>query len=159
MTIDEARQILQDLSARFHDDFSATVSATNFNSTCLGQASKQNWHYYIELRAAFLIYGKYDEIINVIKHEWVHYYLMKTDPWNCGHSPAFRAICEKIGCSADHAHLKITWTPQLRAHFYKYAVCCPDHPEVTKAVQYLTRYRGARKCPHCGKDLLVIKNF
>ena len=55
----------------------------------------------IEFSKALLEEGTDNDIINVIKHEYVHYYLVETTHENHKHDALFKRKCAEIGCTHD----------------------------------------------------------
>ena len=69
-----------------------------------------------------------EELIDIIRHEWSHYYLAKTDPASHhGHDNVFRDLCKKVNC--DHSATRDTeGTEERKKH--KYTVFCPKCGEI-----------------------------
>lgn len=113
----------------------------------------------IEFSKALLENGTDNDIVNVIKHEYVHYYLLETTAYNHGHDAVFKKKCAEIGCSHDKTAntLENNYTEKKK---FKYEVWCPS------CVSLLGTYsrRGKTlnnisncKCGKCGSEHLVVK--
>ena len=59
----------------------------------------------IEFSKALLEEGTDNDIINVIKHEYVHYYLVETTNENHKHDTLFKRKCAEIGCNSQKSAL------------------------------------------------------
>lgn len=112
----------------------------------------------IEFSRALLENGTDNDVINVIKHEYVHYFLLVTTGIDHGHDDAFRRKCAEIGCEHDQTHNKLE-----REQKYKYEIWCLDCNEIIG-----TRSRRCKMldeinfcyCGKCkGKNLKVIQNW
>ena len=62
-----------------------------------------------------------NDIINVIKHEYVHYFLLVATGENHGHDALFRDKCKAIGCTHTKTHNALENEGQ-----FKYEVWCDE---------------------------------
>lgn len=112
----------------------------------------------IEFSRTLLENGTDEDIINVIKHEYVHYFLLTTTAEDHGHDWMFKDKCAEIGCTHDKTHNALQ-----KEQKYKYEIWCMD------CVQCIgTRSRRCKLidniqdcyCGNCkGKNLQVIQNW
>jgi predicted SprT family Zn-dependent metalloprotease len=58
----------------------------------------------IEFSKHLLETGTDNDIMNVIKHEYVHYFLVETTNVNHGHDRVFKDKCKAIGCEHTKTH-------------------------------------------------------
>lgn len=79
----------------------------------------------IEFSQALLNTGTDNDIINVIKHEYVHYFLIETTNVNHGHDARFKQKCAEIGCEHNKTHNGLESDGFLKKDF-KYEVWCED---------------------------------
>ena len=112
----------------------------------------------IEFSKQLLDFSDDDSIINVIKHEYVHYYLLVETGTNHGHNAIFKKKCAEIGCAHDQTQNEINTTAKS-----KYEIWCPDCNKMIatrarkcKLVTYPENYR----CGECkNNNLKVIQNW
>lgn len=101
-----------------------------------------------------------DDVIQVIKHEYAHYYILMMTGINHGHDEVFKCKCAEIGCTHDKP---ANYVENFDKAESKYEVWCDDCQEI------IGRY--ARKCKtineiqfcSCGKchgnNLRVVQNW
>lgn len=115
----------------------------------------------IEFSRALLESGTDNDIVNVINHEYVHYYLIETTHVNHGHDPVFKRKCAEIGCTHDKTHnsLEANYTEKTQ---YKYEVWCDEcglvatYSRMGKVLKNLDNCC----CGKCGgKKLKAIQNW
>lgn len=58
----------------------------------------------IEFSKTLLETGTDNDVMNVIKHEYVHYFLVETTNVNHGHDALFKNKCKAIGCTHTKTH-------------------------------------------------------
>lgn len=102
-----------------------------------------------------------EDILQVIKHEYVHYFLFMTDPTtNHNHDAVFKRKCDTIGCTHSNRAQRVEGFAKEQT---KYEVWCEDCEEcigtysrmckTLKEIKYCT-------CGRCGsKKLAVIQNW
>lgn len=73
----------------------------------------------IEFSKNLLETGTDNDIMNVIKHEYVHYFLVETTNVNHGHDHVFKDKCKAIGCEHTKTH-----NPLENEGKFKYEVWC-----------------------------------
>jgi predicted SprT family Zn-dependent metalloprotease len=166
LTVAEITEICQELSDKYDDTFDIPVTINKrFTSTfgrVLSEPIAEDNDYYqpikLEISASFLQKATYDSIVSVIKHEWAHYYLIKSTGYPHGHDAKFKALCAEIDCEGS-----ATYIPETSAPLMKYTVFCRT---CNKEVGYYSRMCGTLKyldecfCAKCGeKNLTYIQNF
>ena len=100
------------------------------------------------------------DIINTIKHEYVHYFLLVTEKCNHGHDHAFRMKCLNIGCTHIGAQNEVSLPKKEQ---FKYEVWCDGCGEMIatysrkgKTLNSIDRC----SCGICGaKALRVVQNW
>lgn len=104
-----------------------------------------------------------EDVLQVIRHEYVHYFLLITDPTiNHNHDAAFKRKCDAIGCTHNKSAQHVEGFRDADAKS-KYEVWCEDCEEcigtysrmckTLKEIKYCT-------CGRCGSDkLAVIQNW
>ena len=102
-----------------------------------------------------------NDIINVIKHEYVHYYLVETTNENHKHDALFKRKCAEIGCTHDKTRNYLESDYNEKAQF-KYEVWCDDcgligtYSRMCKTLKTLDYC----KCGICNKTgLKMIQNW
>ena len=75
----------------------------------------------IEFSKNLLETGTDNDIMNVIKHEYVHYFLVETTNVNHGHDRLFKDKCRAIGCEHTATH-----NPLENEGKFKYEVWCDN---------------------------------
>lgn len=115
----------------------------------------------IEFSKALLDSATDNDIINVIKHEYVHYYLIETTHVNHGHDPVFKRKCAEIGCTHDKTHnsLEANYTEKTQ---YKYEVWCDECGLVAtySRMGKILKNLSSCKCGKCNKSgLKMIQNW
>lgn len=166
LTITEITKICQDLSNKYNDTFDIPVTINKrFTSTfgrVLSKPIEEDNEWYqpikLEISASFLQKATYDSIISVIKHEWAHYYLIKTTGYPHGHDTKFKALCAEIDCEGSS-----TYMPETSAPMFKYTVYCNT---CDKVLGHYSRMCGTLKniadcrCAKCGEaNLSYTQNF
>ena len=113
----------------------------------------------IEFSAALLQNGTDNDIMNVIKHEYAHYFLFVSTGEKHGHDAMFKRKCAEIGCTHDKTHgdLESTYNDKKE---YKYEVYCIDCIE--RIGQYSRMCKTLKnlsscKCGKCGGNHLIMK--
>lgn len=112
----------------------------------------------IEFSQDLLKDGTDNDIINVIKHEYVHYYLLVKTGENHGHDAMFKAKCAAIGCEHIYTHNSLEGESK-----YKYEVWCTKCNKIVatrsrrcKLIDYVDYYACANCDTH---NLKVIQNW
>lgn len=119
----------------------------------------------VEFSKTFITTSSQEDIRQVVMHEFVHYYLLFKDFEHCGHTPQFRAMCKKIGCTHTRARNGSTTifkdTKALRDNGYKYAIKCSKcgkvlgyYKTVCKAVRQPDLYIST-----CCKEKCIIEKL
>lgn len=119
----------------------------------------------IEFSQALLDTGTDNDIINVIKHEYVHYFLIETTNVNHGHDAMFKRKCAHIGCTHDKTRNKLesdTFNAAAGGQT-KYEVWCEDCQAIVGQYQRMCktlRTLNHCKCGRCnGTALKMIQNW
>ena len=160
-TIERLKDELQRVSDMVDDKFNCPVFINGRLSTTLGRVfyhvcvGDKIYPEKVEFSKRFLENSTDEAIVQVIKHEWVHYYLAKVTKEDHGHDKVFKETCAKIGCVFDSC---VTNPDKLRAgqKQYKYDVFCPKcgkqtgthYSRMTKTLKHRILYDDV--CPHCG---------
>lgn len=101
-----------------------------------------------------------ESIMNIIKHEFVHWYIGKTTHEDHGHDALFQKVCGLLDCPFNTSAAKVERVVEDEA-IYKYEVLCPNHGVVGKyhragkVVQHPHWY----SCRACGHKLEVRQNW
>ena len=101
-----------------------------------------------------------ESIMEVIAHEFAHWYICETTNEDHGHDALFKEVCNKIGCGFNTPTAKVERIVEDAA-VYKYEVVCPNHGTISryhragKVVKNIKFYA----CPHCGGELELKQNW
>ena len=112
----------------------------------------------IEFSKTLLEEGTDNDIINVIKHEYVHYYLVETTHENHKHDALFKRKCAEIGCTHDKTQNRLEADYGEKEEF-KYEVWCGD---CVKCIGTYSRMCKTLKnihycrCKNCGGSNLTV---
>ena len=113
----------------------------------------------IEFSKALLEEGTDNDIINVIKHEYVHYYLVETTHENHKHDALFKRKCAEIGCTHDKTQNALEADYGEKEKF-KYEVWCGDCVKCigtySRMCKTLKNIRYC-KCKNCGGSNLTVQ--
>ena len=127
----------------------------SYRSTCLPIS--------IEFSQKLLNEGTDNDIINVIKHEYVHFFLLVTTGENHGHDYMFKNKCAEIGCEHNKTRNELESEDMAPAAQFKYEVYCPDcnktigtYSRMCKTLRNLD-YCSCGRCG--GKALKMIQNW
>ena len=162
MAIERVKNELNKLSAA--DGIGAITVPVNINArltTTLGRVTFSSIDCHpikIEFSKNFIDTGADADILNVIKHEYVHYYLLVTTGENHQHDASFKAKCANIGCTHDGTKGKVNMTAK-----FKYEVWCEDCNDIIGTYSRMCKTIKEIKycqCGRCGgKKLKVIQNW
>lgn len=137
----------------------ARLRSTLGRVKCLRQGDKILSVECIEFSVEFLKNATDNDIINVIKHEYVHYYLAITTKARHGHDLVFKKKCAEIGCVYDKTRSNLE-SNYAEKQEYKYEVYCVDcikmiggYSRMCKTLKNLS----SCKCGRCGGNHLVMK--
>lgn len=165
MKIQEARAYFQKLCVENHVKLTVPITENTRLRTTLGRVkfsydgfSGVYFPTAVEFSADHL---KDDdsEVIDTITHEFVHYYLLMTDPTERhGHDATFRAVSEKLGC-IPRATKKIS---SSRKRADKYSIYCSECGALvstrTRACK-LTKFPELYSSKCCNAELKVVQNY
>ena len=117
----------------------------------------------IEFAQRLLDNGTDNDIINVIKHEYAHYYLLVVTGENHGHDALFKQKCREIGCTHEKTHNKLESSDDDTEQEYKYEVWCDDcHKMIGTYSRICKTLRNIEYC-QCGvcrgSNLRVKQNW
>ena len=167
-TIDRIKGELQKLCAADHIILDVPVSINGRLTRAMGRVIYEVINdIYVPKRIEFsrnLIENASDEdIIQVIKHEYVHFFLFTEDPTvNHNHDAVFKHKCAEIGCTHDKAAGYVEGFRDAEAKS-KYEVWCDDCNDIigTYARKCKTLNNIAYcTCGRCGsKNLRVVQNW
>lgn len=163
-TIEQVKKELEELSGMMRDEFNIPVRINNRLTKTLGRVISKcdlNGLYcpdYMEFSQTLLSKANENSVMQVIRHEWCHYYLTKTTKEAHGHDSLFKALCDRVGCSGKTS-TKVQYT-EADENIFKYTVHCPDCGKV------IARYSRMNKtlkqlhnchCAKCGSHNLYYK--
>ena len=104
-----------------------------------------------------------EDILQVIKHEYVHYFLLIKDcEFHHGHDAEFRRKCAEIGCTHDKASHYVEGFREEKAQS-KYEIWCDDCEEIIAT--YARRGKTINNIKYCtcgrchGNNLRVVQNW
>ena len=117
----------------------------------------------IDFSQRLLDNGTDRDLINVIKHEYVHYYLLCTTGVDHGHDALFKRKCAQIDCEYNMAAGDVEFEHDGGPAQYKYEVWCDGcgrmvatYSRMCKTLKNL-RYCTCGKCG--SKELRMIQNW
>lgn len=162
---------LKALSERMGDEFDIPVSVNGRLTRSLGRT----FHTYdskgfaaplkMDFSKSFLDSATSKNIIEVIKHEWAHYYLVKTTGKSHGHDYLFKVLCAKIGAPGE-TKIKVEYINaenHNKPKQYKYELFCTDCGKMVGG--YSTSAAKAVKNPEqytsgcCHAKLRLVQNW
>jgi predicted SprT family Zn-dependent metalloprotease len=164
-TIDRIKEELQKLCAADHITLDVPVSINGRLTRVMGRVGfKVISDIYVPKCIEFsrnLIENASDEdIIQVIKHEYVHYFLSIEDPTvNHHHDAVFKYKCAEIGCTHDKAsqYVKGFRDEEAKAKYEVWCVdCCKLIGTYARKCKTLNNISSC-KCRVCGGKQLVVK--
>ena len=115
----------------------------------------------IEFSRKLLNEGTDNDIINVIKHEYVHYFLLIETGEDHGHDRMFKEKCAKIGCTHNKTKNKLEATSAPSS--YKYEVWCDNCHKIIG--RYSRRCKTINEIEYCScgrckrSNLRVVQNW
>ena len=146
-----ADNITIDTPVNINGRLSRTLGRVHFNGVTCSPLK-------IEFSRSLLEHGTDNDIINVIKHEYVHYFLLITTGENHGHDYMFKAKCAEIGCEHDKTHNEVEAKQK-----YKYEIWCMDCNAIigtrSRKCKLIDNIKDCQ-CGRCyGGNLKVIQNW
>ena len=163
MKIEEVRQMFNTLCIEHNVELNVPIEVNGRLTSTLGRVRYLFVNnIYVPINVEFskkhLELSSKEEIIDTIKHEFVHYYLIKTDPTvRHGHDKVFKAFCTKIGCIP-----KATKSGTYEDEQHKYSIYCKG---CGKLIAHRDRACKLTKNPNlyitkcCGTGLEVHQNY
>lgn len=98
-------------------------------------------------------------IIEVVRHEWAHWYAWRCDGEIHGHDARFRDICRQIGCTHDRSKNKVERLVGTEP-ISKYTITCGCGQQWHYArICDTIRDIDYCVCPSCGGSLSVKQNW
>lgn len=103
-----------------------------------------------------------EDIIQVIKHEYAHYYILLMTGVDHGHDAVFKRKCAEIGCTHDKAAQHVKGFRDQNAQS-KYEVWCDDCNEMIGT--YSRRCKTIDNIKYCscgrchGNNLRIVQNW
>ena len=163
MNKQEMLAICQGLSAQFNDTFNIPIVINGRLTRTLGRCCYHNLTPdRIEISKNVATYCSAEEITQILKHEWVHYYITKITNERHGHDALFRSYCSKIGCAADKPKVELEGLKANRDIISKYTVTCEGcgkkyyYNRMTKKLRDLSFCF----CAECNSsDLTLTQNY
>lgn len=101
-----------------------------------------------------------DDVIQVIKHEYAHYYILMMTGIDHGHDAVFKRKCAEIGCTHDKPENYVEGFDKAES---KYEVWCDDCQEIIG--KYARRCKTIDNikwctCGRChGSNLRLVQNW
>lgn len=163
-TIEKVREELDKLAAadglgyiKVPVTVNSRLTATLGRVKYMGLGNKTYIAKSIEFSKELLETGTDNDVMNVIKHEYVHYFLVETTNVNHGHDHVFKDKCKAIGCE----HIK-THNPLENEGRFKYEVWCEECGLVATYSRMGKILKNLNDC-RCGKckkpGLKMIQNW
>ena len=150
------------LSDMMNVKFNIPVRINNRLTRTLGRVCYEcGKPYVMEISGPMLKTCADESIIQVVKHEWAHWYAWRKTGEIHGHDALFRDICESIGCDHDRAKNHVERL-QGTAPVYKYTVSCPGCGASWNYARkgHVIKYLDTCWCSNCGcADLKLKQNW
>lgn len=140
--------------------FNIPVRINNRLTRTLGRVCYQCGDPYVmEISGPMLKTCTEESIIQVVRHEWAHWYAWRIDGEMHGHDARFREICEMIDCDHDRSKNHVERL-QNAGPISKYTITCGCGAtwhyarmcDTIKHIDYCS-------CPKCGGKLTVKQNW
>ena len=165
-TIERVRKELDALAKADGITIDVPVSANGRLRTTLGRVRSYRSTCLpidIEFSKRLLEEGTDNDIINTVKHEYVHYFLLVTTGENHGHDYMFKAKCEAIGCTHDKTRNEIESEEMIDPHQFKYEIVCTTCNKTIGTYSRMCKTLRNLDCCRCkicgGKALKMIQNW
>ena len=112
----------------------------------------------IEFSKKLLDFSPEEDIIQVIKHEYAHYYLLVETGIDHKHDSVFKAKCAEIGCTHDGPknHVESTAKSKYEVWCEDCNVCIGTYSRRCKIIDNI-KFCGCGRCG--GGNLRVIQNY
>ena len=159
----QIRKMCKGLSNSKGDKFDIDVTINSRLRTTLGRVLSTEYTdgtfepLELQISEKLLLNATDEEIDKVIKHEWVHYYLLKTTAKNHTHdSIEFIELAEEVGGSTG-----ATTEIESYTQTYKYIVKCPccgkeyGYNRKCKIINDIEHY----SCSICGNKNLIVNQM
>ena len=114
----------------------------------------------IEFSRKLLENASEEDIMQVIKHEYAHYYILVETATDHGHDAVFKRKCAEIGCTHDAATNHIDGFSKAES---KYEVWCDDCQKIIG--KYSRRCKTIDNIKYCtcgrchGSNLRLVQNW
>ena len=165
-TIERVRKELDTLAKADGITIDVPVSANGRLRTTLGRVRSYRSTCLpidIEFSKRLLEEGTDNDIINTIKHEYVHFFLLVTTGENHGHDYMFKAKCAEIGCTHDKTRNDVESEAMTDPHQFKYEIVCTTcHKTIGTYSRMCKTLRNLDccRCKRCGGSALkMIQNW
>ena len=148
------------LSKQFNVKFNIPVRINNRLTRTLGRVCFQCGDPYVmEISGPMLKTCTDESIIQVVRHEWAHWYAWRIDGEVHGHDAFFRDICAKIDCDHDRSRNHVERL-QNAGPISKYTVTCDcgntwHYARMCDTIRHIEYC----SCPECGGSLTVKQNW
>lgn len=157
---------LNRLSAMVGDEFDIPVEVNGRLTKTLGRVFSESHNdvwlpVKMEFSRKFLETATEQSLLATVQHEWAHYYVTKSTGENHGHDAVFKAMCARIGCTADKTKTKVDRIV-AETEVYKYTVNCPECDFMHGYSRMCPTLRNIHlcRCPKCGSGKLkAIQNW
>jgi predicted SprT family Zn-dependent metalloprotease len=130
-TLQEIEQYLNELAANIGLVFSTPVKINGRLTTTLGRVRSNPTPFgmyepeCVEFSKRFLETSTDESVRQTIMHEFAHWAVLVETGEPHGHDDEFKAMCRRIGCTADKATVNVERTVS-NDQLYKYTVKCGD---------------------------------
>ena len=148
------------LSNMMNVDFDLPVRINNRLTRTLGRVCYEGGvPYVMEISGPMLKTCTDASIIEVVRHEWAHWYAWVASGEIHGHDQYFRDICHKIDCTHDRSRNKVERLVSDKP-ISKYTITCGCGQQWHYARMCDTiRHIDYCSCPNCGGKLTVKQNW
>lgn len=165
-TVQEIEKYMSELAANIGLEFGTPVKINGRLTRTLGRVTAEPTAFdvyeprVIEFSKQFLETSTDESVRQTIMHEFAHWAVIIETGETHGHDAVFKAMCRKIGCSADRSRTKVERTVS-DDKIFKYTVKCDGcgnemhYNRAGKVVKHPDLY----ECGNCGGSLRVIQNW
>ena len=160
MTLEEIMEELYRLSNLLNVNFRLPVRINNRLTRTLGRVCfTDGTPYVMEFSGPMLKTCSKDSIIQVIRHEWAHWYCWIETGKIHGHDAFFRNVCRKINCTHERSQNTVEKLVGAKP-ITKYTVSCScgktwDYARMCNTIKHINYCY----CPSCGGKLSLKQNW
>lgn len=165
-TLKEVKAELNRLSKEHNDVFSIPVTINGRLTRTLGRVFHRGSDANgfeptrMEFSKQFLETSSGKSVVDVIGHEWCHYYITKTTRENQGHNAAFKALCSTLGVNGETT-TKVERTIEVADKYDVFCSCCGKKiggfSRMCKTVTIVKNGLATSKC--CNKKATLVQNW